>query len=192
MRNLMRIGLFVAAGYGTYEILRRAGVLDKAGQWLQDNVPEDVKAKVRDHMQQARDQAQHLKDQAQTLKGQAGEQIGSLRGQAQEQYQNLRTRATEGYSAARQQVGERIGQAREAVTNKLHGGQESADAPQGEASRPSVPNEPVAEEYDSAHSTDASGIGQTITGPGRGTDDATAEVNGGTVHHRVGRGVIHG
>lgn len=189
MRQLLKLGLYVAAGYGTYEILRRAGVLDKAGHWLQDNVPEDVKTKIRDHVQRARDEAQHLK-------GQATQQLGSLRGQAQEQYQNLKTRATEGYSAAREQAtnltrqaGERLGHAREVVSNKLHGNPASAGTG---ATGGTVPNEPVAEEYDSAHSTDASGIGQTITGPGRGADDATVEVNGGSVHHRVGRGVVHG
>lgn len=189
MQKLLKFGLFVAAGYGTYEILRRAGMLDKAGQWLQDNVPEDVKTKVRDHVQQA-------KDQANQLKGQAGEKYSNLKGQAQEQFDALKAKATDGYGQARdkaqqvaRQAGTQFDHAKEVVTNKWTGQQQPTSS--NETMQP-----PVAEEGDSVHSTDATdpshATGQTITGPGRGTDDATTEVNGGTVHHRVGRGVIHG
>ena len=192
MQKLLKLGLFVAAGYGTYEILRRAGLLAKAGQWLQDNVPEDVQAKVRDHVQQA-------KDQASTLKGQAGEKYASLKGQAQEQFDSLKAKATDKYGSVAEQVqqgskklGEQYDHAKEVVTSKvngLRGGSMQQPTSNNEGMQP-----PVAEEGDSVHTTDAAPApsGQTITGPGRGTDDATSEVNGGTVHHRVGRGVVHG
>lgn len=187
MKNLLKLGLFVAAGYGTYEILRRAGLLEKAGVWLQDNVPEDVQTKVREHVQQA-------KDQASKFQGQAGEQYANLKGQAQEQYGNLKSKATDQFGNVRgqaqklgKQAGERFDHAKEVVTNKWNGTQQTSN---NDATQP-----PVAEQGDNAQATDADvahATGQTITGPGRGTDDATAEVNGGTVHHRVGRGVIHG
>lgn len=190
MRNLLKLGLFVAAGYGTYEILRRAGLLDKAGQWLQDNVPEDVKTKVRDHVQQARDQVQ-------TVRGQAGEQLSHLKDQASEQYQNLKTRAGETYTDARgrvqqvaKQAGERLDHAKEVVTSKWNGTAGGGQQQQGGSGDPVQP--PVAEEADSTGNDVSHATGQTITGPGRGADDATSEVNGGTVHHRVGRGVVHG
>jgi ElaB/YqjD/DUF883 family membrane-anchored ribosome-binding protein len=187
MRNLLKIGLYVAAGYGTYEILRRTGALDKAGRWLQDNVPEDVKTKVRDHIQQARDQVQHAR-------GQAGEQLSHLRDQASEQYQSLKARAGETYTGARDRAavaahraGEQFDHAKEVVTNKWN----NLTGHQSDSRVPAQP--PVAEEGDSTGTTDAShATGQTITGPGRGTDDVAAEVNGGTIHHRVGRGVVHG
>ena len=127
MKNLLKLGLFVAAGYGTYEILRRAGMLEKAGAWLQDNVPEDVQAKVRDHVQQA-------KDQAQRLQGQAGEQYGNLKSKAAAQLGNVRGQAQQ----LGQQAGDRLGQARDAVTNKWNGSQPASNT---ESTQP-----PVAEE----------------------------------------------
>jgi hypothetical protein len=33
-------------------------------------------------------------------------------------------------------------------------------------------------------------LGQNISGPGEGTDEATLESDGGSVRHKVGRGVI--
>lgn len=173
MQKLLKLGLFVAAGYGTYEILRRAGLLYKAGEWLQDNVPEEIQAKVRDHVQQTRDQAQRLR-------GQAADQFGAIKGQATGQLQNLKSRA-----------GERYDQAKGAVANKWSGTQQPV------AGNAAAMQPPVENGDDSAHTTDpvpdaAHQSGQTITGPGRGVDDATVEVNGGSVHHRVGRGVVHG
>jgi hypothetical protein len=32
--------------------------------------------------------------------------------------------------------------------------------------------------------------GMNITGPGRGTDESTLDPNGGSVRHKVGRGVV--
>ena len=197
MKKLLTFGLFMAAGYGTYEMLRRAGLLEKAGAWLQDNVPEDVQARVRDHVQQAKDQVQNVRGQASEqygkLKDQATEQYGKLKGQAQEQFEHLKGQANEKLGAAKgqaqqyaKQAGERFDHAKEVVTNKLNGEQ----TPVGDNASMQPP---VAEEGESVHTTDAShASGQTITGPGRGSDDATQEVNGGTVHHRVGRGVVHG
>lgn len=188
MKKILTFGLFLAAGYGTYEILRRAGLLEKAGAWLQDNVPEDVKAKVRDHVQQA-------KDGVENVRGQATEQYGKLKGQAQEQFANLKTQATDKFGNVKgqaqqfaKQAGERFDHAKEVVTNKFGGGQQagSNDEAQASAAEQSTGEESTGTP-DAVHAT-----GQTITGPGRGADDATTEVNGGSVHHRVGRGVVHG
>ena len=46
MKGLIKLGVLVAAGYGTYEILRRTGALQKAGNWLSENIPDEVKNRV--------------------------------------------------------------------------------------------------------------------------------------------------
>lgn len=167
--SLIKLGIYAAAGYGTYEILRRYGLLDKAGQWLQDNVPEDVQTKIREHIDQAKGQIQQARTQV-------GEQYANYRDQAQEQFQNLKTKAADELHHAR----EKFDHAKEVATNKWNGYTASNE-----------PNAPVAEEADSTGTEPQAG-GQTITGPGRGSDDVTQDANGSTVHHRVGRGVVNG
>ncbi|CAN5602539.1 hypothetical protein BH10PLA1_BH10PLA1_02990 [soil metagenome] len=49
MKQTVKYGIYVAAGVGIFEILRRTGVLNRAGEWLQEQVPDDLKDRVR-HM----------------------------------------------------------------------------------------------------------------------------------------------
>lgn len=188
MASLIKLGLYAAAGYGTYEILKRTGALEAAAKWLTDHVPDDVQAKIKDQVQQTKEQ---LTSQYANVKGQAQEQYATLKDQAQGQIQSLKGKAQDAYGGAKDQAqklggtaGEKFDQAKQAVTNKMNG--------QNPVSDNASMQPPVAEAEDSVHSTDASANGPTITGPGRGVDDATADVNGGSVHHRVGRGVVHG
>lgn len=116
--RLLKYAIYVAAGFGLYSLLRRYGLLNQAGDWLRDNIPENVQGR-----------AQELAGQASDMARQAGSKVG-LGGEA--------------------------------------GSGEGGDAPAAEPGQ------------------------QTITGAGRGQDVETSEFDGGTVHHRVGRGVVRG
>lgn len=211
MASLIKLGIYAAAGYGTYEIMKRTGALEAAAKWLTDHVPADVQAKIKDQVEQTKGQLasqyENVKGQAQqqfaTLKGQAQEQYATLKDQAQGQVESLKGKAQDAYGNAKGQAqklgdqaqklggtaSERFEQAKDAVASKAKGQKPVSD---NGGMQPAVEEEGDSVHSTDVHSTEASAIGQTITGPGRGVDDATTDGTGATVHHRVGRGVVHG
>jgi hypothetical protein len=53
MANWIKLGIYAAAGVGTYELLRRYGLLKKAGDWLSEQVPGEYKDQAREYADRA-------------------------------------------------------------------------------------------------------------------------------------------
>lgn len=70
--NFLKLGVYVAAGVGTYELLRRTGSLQKAIDWLDQQVPTDLKEKAYELRDRARAHAEQLANQARTGMANAG------------------------------------------------------------------------------------------------------------------------
>lgn len=64
MSNLLKLGIYVAAGVGTYELLRRTGALQKAADWLDEQIPQDLKDRAYELRDRARAHAEDLANQA--------------------------------------------------------------------------------------------------------------------------------
>jgi hypothetical protein len=84
MANWIRLGMYVAAGVGTYEILRRYGLLQKAGDWLSQQVPDEYKDQAREYAGQVRDRARHVGEQVRERAGEYGERAQQWANEATE------------------------------------------------------------------------------------------------------------
>ena len=82
MANWIKLGVYVAAGVGTYEILRRYGLLQKAGDWLSQQVPDEFKDQARDYAGQLRDRAGGYGERAQKWANDATESVRGAVGSA--------------------------------------------------------------------------------------------------------------
>ena len=65
MSGLLKLGVYIAAGVGTYELLRRTGLLEKATDWLEQQIPQDLKDKALDFRDRAQQHAEDMATQAQ-------------------------------------------------------------------------------------------------------------------------------
>ncbi len=81
MKQAIKYGIYVAAGVGIFEILRRTGLLAKAGEWLQEQVPDDLKDKARDIGHDLKDQVHGAMDQ---VRDRAGHFVGKAKSRAQD------------------------------------------------------------------------------------------------------------
>jgi ElaB/YqjD/DUF883 family membrane-anchored ribosome-binding protein len=95
--NYFKLAVYAAAGVGTYEILRRYGLLQKAGQWLNEQVPDEYKDQARDVANQVRERANQV--------------AGQVRERAKDVGAQLRERA--------QQYGDKAHHAAESATNAV-------------------------------------------------------------------------
>lgn len=87
--GLFKLAFYAAAGFGTYEILRRTGALQKAGQWLNEQVPDEYK-------DQARQYADQIRERANEYAGQVRERVGDYA----ERGHQIADRATEAVRSA--------------------------------------------------------------------------------------------
>ena len=78
MLKLMKLGVYVAAGYGTYHILRKYGLLQKAGLWLSEQVPGEYIDQAQQYGGQLRERAQQYTGQLRETAGQYGERASQL------------------------------------------------------------------------------------------------------------------
>jgi hypothetical protein len=46
MRGLIKLGIMAAAAYGAYELARRYGLIEKAADWLEEQIPDDMKERA--------------------------------------------------------------------------------------------------------------------------------------------------
>lgn len=82
MKGLIKLAVYAAAGVGAYELARRYGLLQKAGDWLSQQVPDEYKEQARQYVDQARERAQQYAGQVRDRAGQYGERAQQLVGQA--------------------------------------------------------------------------------------------------------------
>jgi hypothetical protein len=69
MRGLIKLGIMAAAAYGAYEVCRRYGIIEKAANWLEEQIPDDMKERARHMSEQVREGAHQFTD---TVKERAG------------------------------------------------------------------------------------------------------------------------
>ena len=74
----IKLGVYLAAGYGTYHILRKYGLLQKAGLWLSEQVPGEYIDQAQQYGGQLRERAQQYGGQLRGAAGQYGERAQQL------------------------------------------------------------------------------------------------------------------
>jgi len=117
MKQVIKVGVYVAAGVGVFEILRRYGLLARAGAWLSEQVPDDMKERAR-HM---------------------GEQVGDMVHEASDRVKQAMSSATDGVRSAMggaEAEPQSNGQSGEVIT----GGGEGVNATTQDADGGSVPH----------------------------------------------------
>jgi hypothetical protein len=75
MRGLIKLGIMAAAAYGAYEIARRYGLIDKAANWLEEQIPEDMKERARHMSEQVRQGAEEFTNTVKERASQVGEKV---------------------------------------------------------------------------------------------------------------------
>jgi uncharacterized protein YllA (UPF0747 family) len=77
MRGLIKLGMMAAAAYGAYEIARRYGLIEKAANWLDEQIPEDMKERARQMSEQVREGAHQFTEQVKERAGQVSDKVVS-------------------------------------------------------------------------------------------------------------------
>ena len=95
MKSAIKYSIYVAAGIGIFEVLRRTGLMSKAGEWLQEQVPDDIKDKARDFGNQVQDQMHGAMDQVRDKAGQLRDKAGHFMSKAQDTASDLADRGKE-------------------------------------------------------------------------------------------------
>lgn len=80
MTHWIKLGVYVAAGVGTYEVLRRYGLLQKAGSWLSKQVPDEYKEQAGEYYGQLRERAGQVGGRVHDLADQATEAVRGAAG----------------------------------------------------------------------------------------------------------------
>lgn len=75
MRGLIKLGIMAAAAYGAYEIARRYGLIDKAADWLEEQIPDDMKERARNMSEQVREGAHQFTDKVKERAGQVSDKV---------------------------------------------------------------------------------------------------------------------
>ncbi len=77
MRGLVKLGIMAVAAYGAYEIARRYGLIEKAADWLEEQIPDDMKERARRMSEQVRQGAQDITSQVKDRAHQVGDRVAS-------------------------------------------------------------------------------------------------------------------
>ncbi len=88
MNKLIKYGVFLAAGVGIFEVLRRTGALQQTGDWLSEQVPDDVKSRVRKAGKQVREGMYDLHDHIHDAVAAAVDKATNMAGKAAETAQD--------------------------------------------------------------------------------------------------------
>ena len=82
MRGLIKLGILAAAAYGSYELARRYGLIEKAANWLEDQIPEDMKERAQQMSEKVRQGAHDLTDQVKERASNLTDQVKDRANQA--------------------------------------------------------------------------------------------------------------
>lgn len=77
MRGLIKLGIMAAAAYGAYELARRYGLIEKAANWLEEQIPEDMKERAREMSEQVREGAHNFTNTVKERAGQVTDKVVS-------------------------------------------------------------------------------------------------------------------